>query len=83
MAKAKSTGPTASKGGDLGTFTKSSMVPEFSKAAWSLNVGEITKKPVKTQFGFHIIYLEAKKAKIDAFRLHVTDWELDEYLELY
>ncbi len=60
LAKAKSTGPTASKGGDLGTFAKSSMVPEFSKVAWSLNVGEITKKPVKTQFGYHVIYLEGK-----------------------
>jgi parvulin-like peptidyl-prolyl isomerase len=60
LAKSKSIGPTAKKGGDLGTFTKKAMVPEFSKAAWDLKVGEITKKPVKTQFGYHVIYVEAK-----------------------
>jgi parvulin-like peptidyl-prolyl isomerase len=36
------------------------MVPEFSKAAWELKKGEMTKKPVKTQFGYHVIYLEEK-----------------------
>jgi len=60
LAKSKSTGPSASKGGDLGTFTKGQMVPEFSKAAGELKKGEITKKPVKTQFGYHVIYLEEK-----------------------
>ena len=60
LAKAKSTGPTAPKGGDLGTFRKEQMVPEFSKAAEALKEGEITQKPVKTQFGYHVIYLEKK-----------------------
>ena len=60
LAKTKSTGPSGPKGGDLGTFTKGQMVPEFSKAAWELKKGEITKKPVKTQFGYHVIYLEEK-----------------------
>ncbi len=60
LAKAKSTGPSAGKGGDLGTFAKGQMVPAFSKAAWSLKPGEITTKPVKTQFGYHVIYLETK-----------------------
>jgi len=62
LAKAKSTGPSGPKGGDLGTFTKQQMVPEFSAAAEALNKGEITKKPVKTQFGYHVIYLEEKIA---------------------
>jgi len=61
LAKSKSTGPSGPKGGDLGSFTKGQMVPEFSKAVWALNVGDITKEPVKTQFGYHIIYLEEKK----------------------
>jgi parvulin-like peptidyl-prolyl isomerase len=60
LAKTKSTGPSGPKGGDLGTFTKGQMVPEFSKAAWDLNDGQITTTPVKTQFGFHVIYLETK-----------------------
>jgi len=61
LAKSKSTGPSAPKGGDLGSFGKGQMVPEFSKAVWALKVGEMTKEPVKTQFGYHIIYLEEKK----------------------
>ncbi len=60
LAKAKSTGPSGPKGGDLGSFSKGQMVPEFSKAVWALKVGTITTKPVKTQFGYHVIYLENK-----------------------
>lgn len=60
LAKTKSTGPSGPKGGDLGTFTKDQMVPEFSKAAWDLENGQITTTPVKTQFGFHVIYVETK-----------------------
>jgi parvulin-like peptidyl-prolyl isomerase len=61
LAKKKSVGPSGPQGGDLGEFTKGQMVPEFSKAVWSLKPGEITTKPVKTQFGYHVIYLESKK----------------------
>lgn len=61
LAKAKSTGPTGEKGGDLGSFAQGQMVPEFDKAAFALKKGEITLAPVKTQFGFHVIYLEDKK----------------------
>jgi len=60
LAKSKSTGPSGPKGGDLGTFTKGQMVPEFSKAVWELKEGSITVKPVKTQFGYHVILLEKK-----------------------
>ncbi len=60
LAKKKSTGPSAPKGGDLGTFTKDQMVPEFSEAVWTLKDGTITLEAVKTQFGYHIIYLEKK-----------------------
>lgn len=60
VAQTKSTGPSGPKGGDLGTFAKGQMVPEFSDAAWALEVGQITTKPVKTQFGYHVIFLEEK-----------------------
>jgi len=60
LAKAKSTGPSGPKGGDLGSFAKGQMVPEFSTAVWGLKVGETTLSPVKTQFGYHVIYLEEK-----------------------
>ncbi|MHC3994673.1 peptidylprolyl isomerase [Thiomicrolovo sp. ZZH C-3] len=61
-AKAKSTGPSGPKGGDLGFFQQGQMVPEFNDAVFSMKVGTITPAPVKTQFGYHIIYLEEKQA---------------------
>ena len=62
LAKSKSTGPSGPKGGDLGYFSQGQMVPEFNEKAFSMKVGTITLAPVKTQFGFHIIYLEDKKS---------------------
>ena len=61
LAKEKSTGPSGPRGGDLGYFSKGQMVPAFEKAAFSTAVGHITTTPVKTQFGYHIIYVEDKK----------------------
>ena len=43
---------------DLGYFTEKAMVPEFSEAAFAMEKGEISKEPVKTQFGYHIIFVE-------------------------
>ncbi|RXJ57586.1 peptidylprolyl isomerase [Candidatus Marinarcus aquaticus] len=60
LAKSKSTGPTGKNGGSLGEFSAKQMVPEFSKAASALKKGAYTKSPVKTQFGYHVIYLEDK-----------------------
>ncbi|RXJ86252.1 peptidylprolyl isomerase [Arcobacter sp. CECT 8985] len=62
LAKEMSKGPTASKGGYLGKFPENRMVPAFSKAAKALKAGQYTKSPVKTQFGYHVIYLESKTA---------------------
>jgi len=62
LAKEKSVGPSGANGGELGWFTKEKMVPEFSNAAEKLLKGTITKTPVKTNYGFHIIYLDDKKA---------------------
>ncbi|BAV48157.1 peptidylprolyl isomerase [Mesorhizobium sp. 113-1-2] len=52
-----------SNGGDLGWFGPGQMVPEFDKAAFALEVGKYTKQPVQTQFGWHVIKLEDKRAK--------------------
>ena len=62
LAKSKSTGPSGPKGGDLGFFAKGQMVPAFNDKVFNMKVGTITKDPVKTQFGYHVIYLEEKKA---------------------
>lgn len=55
LAKENSEGPSAENGGDLGYFVAGEMVPEFSKAAFELEVGDVSDKLVKTQFGYHII----------------------------
>ncbi len=58
LAKKKSTGPSAKDGGELGWFNPSQMVPPFSQAIAQMKKGEYSKKPVKTQFGWHVIKLE-------------------------
>jgi peptidyl-prolyl cis-trans isomerase C len=49
------------KGGDLGWFDLSRMVPEFGAAVSKLEKGRFTQEPVKTQFGYHVILLEDSK----------------------
>lgn len=61
LAKEHSTDPGAADGGDLGFFKKGDMVPEFADAAFALKPGEYTKTPVKSQFGWHIIKVEARR----------------------
>ena len=46
---------SAEFGGELGYFTKNTMVPEFSKAAFETKPDTIYSKPVKTIYGYHII----------------------------
>lgn len=49
--------PSKDAGGDLGTFERGQMVPEFDEAVFTMDKGSITG-PVKTQFGYHLIKLE-------------------------
>ncbi len=58
LAKAKSTGPSASQGGDLGWFDATQMVKPFSDAVMAMETGTYTAAPVKTQFGWHVILRE-------------------------
>ena len=59
IAKDKSKDPgSAPNGGDLGWVSDKALVPEFSKAMVQLKKGQITDKPVKTQYGWHIIKLD-------------------------
>jgi len=48
----------SSKGGDLGWFSRSDMVPAFGKAAFDLEKGKYTKVPVESQFGWHVIIVD-------------------------
>ena len=56
IAKANSKDPGSAKdGGDLGWVSDKALVPEFSKAMIQLKNGQVTDKPVKSQFGWHVI----------------------------
>ncbi len=55
LAVEYSDGPSAPKGGDLGSFGRNMMAPPFEMAAFSCEVGEVTEV-VETGFGYHIIY---------------------------
>ncbi len=59
-AKEFSLCPSGQNGGDLGYFTKGQMVKEFEDAAFSMEKGQLSN-PIKTQFGYHLIYLTDKK----------------------
>jgi parvulin-like peptidyl-prolyl isomerase len=55
---------TAQTGGDLGWFSKNDpFIVEFKNAAFALKKGEVSKAPVQTQFGYHVIYVEDKQAE--------------------
>ena len=63
LAEERSTGPSASKGGDLGYFTVDQMVAPFAEAAFAMEPGSYSKEPVETQFGFHVILVEDRRSK--------------------
>ncbi|MBX3597422.1 MAG: peptidylprolyl isomerase [Rhizobiaceae bacterium] len=88
IAKEKSQDPgSGANGGDLGYFSAGQMVPEFEKAAFELAPGTYTKTPIQTQFGFHVVKVEDKRAKqppaFEQVKEQVRSLVLrDKYLEL-
>ncbi|HKK22016.1 MAG TPA: peptidylprolyl isomerase [candidate division Zixibacteria bacterium] len=57
-----STGGAGANGGELGYVAKEDMVPEFARAAFNLNVGDISGV-IRTQFGYHVIKNEGQKGQ--------------------
>ena len=53
---------SGANGGDLGFFRHGQMVPSFEQAAFALQPGDLSE-PVKSQFGYHLIKVEAKESK--------------------
>jgi peptidyl-prolyl cis-trans isomerase C len=68
LAKEKSTDPSAkTNAGDLGYFKRDQMVPEFAEAAFTIEPGTVGEKPVKSQFGWHVIKVEDRRQTVPSF----------------
>ncbi len=75
LAKEYGTDGTKDKGGDLGTFGQGAMISDFEDAAYALEVGTYTTEPVKTQFGYHVIYKysEGEKKPFEEVKEELTE----------
>jgi foldase protein PrsA len=63
LAKEYSKDSSANNGGDIGYFNDGDNEEAFFEAAKKLKVGEYTKEPVETKYGYHIIKLTDQKEK--------------------
>ncbi|MDD2235429.1 MAG: peptidylprolyl isomerase, partial [Desulfitobacteriaceae bacterium] len=89
LAKEKSIDEgSKSSGGELGYFSRGQMIPEFEKAAFEQKVGEYSGRPVKTEYGYHIILVEEYKqasaadlaAKKDIVATAAINARIDNYI---
>lgn len=78
LAKNRSQGPSAQRGGDLGYFGPGQMVAPFERAAFALQPGEISEV-VQTQFGYHVIRLEDRRGG-ETVALHQAAEQIRSYL---
>lgn len=89
LAKAKSQGPSAPNGGDLGWFKADTMVPPFADAVRGMEKGSYSKTGVNTRFGWHVILLEdirsTDKPEFDAVKQNIqqnlTRQTIEKYIE--
>jgi parvulin-like peptidyl-prolyl isomerase len=80
LAKKYSIGPSKVNGGELGWFDPKEMVKPFAEAVTKMKPGELTLKPVKTRFGYHIILVEGKKEN-NYLPLEQVKTQIIEYLK--
>ena len=77
LAKKYSIGPSGKNDGQLGWFQSGQMLPAFEKATFDLKKGSITKVPVKTKFGYHVIMLNdirnSKPKALDIIKKQITE----------
>lgn len=59
IAQAHSNCPSKMQGGDLGSFGRGQMVPEFDEVVFSAPLNEV-QGPVKTQFGYHLLEVTSR-----------------------
>jgi peptidyl-prolyl cis-trans isomerase C len=62
LARRMSAGPSKAQGGDLGYLRRDAMLNQFADAAFGRKVGQVTSTPIGTQFGWHVIKLEDRRA---------------------
>lgn len=60
VAREHSKCPSGGSGGDLGTFGRGQMVPEFDQVVFSAPTNEV-QGPVKTQFGYHLLEVTSRQ----------------------
>lgn len=75
LAKAQSSGPSSEDGGDLGWFSPNQMVKPFADAVATLKPGAFTNRPVKSEFGWHVILLEETR-KVDPPTFEMVEKQL-------
>jgi peptidyl-prolyl cis-trans isomerase C len=60
LAKEYSRCPSGQQGGELGSFGRGQMVPEFDRVVFSAPVNQV-QGPVKTQFGYHLLEVTSRQ----------------------
>ncbi|HEU0187314.1 MAG TPA: peptidylprolyl isomerase [Gallionellaceae bacterium] len=79
LARAHSTCPSASLGGNLGQLTRGQTVPEFEQVVFNLGQGKIAPELVETRFGLHIVMV-AHRVESQVFPFEMVREELAAHL---
>jgi peptidyl-prolyl cis-trans isomerase C len=64
LAKQHANGPTGPNGGDLGWFSVDSMIKPVIEAVSSMKVGTYSTQPVKSDAGYHVLFLEETRPRV-------------------